>query len=52
MQQPLTISNQATNFLSLPDLSLYYEMTSITRYKNTHKSGEYIFSSILTANTK
>ena len=33
MQQPLAISNPANNFLSLPDQSLYYEITSIIRYK-------------------
>ena len=45
VQQPLAISNQANNFLSLLELSLYYEMT--IRYKNNHKSGENIFRFLL-----
>ena len=47
MQQPLAVLNQTKNFLSLPWLSLYYEMISIIRYKNNHKSVENIFSFLL-----
>ena len=47
MQQPLAISNQANNSLSLPDPSLFYKMLSIIGYKDNHKSGGYIFRFLL-----